>query len=233
MSLEKIQLHPAAYVALKKMHDDTYAVFVEKENFNKLDASFSAVRTAAYISALPVIEGGRETPRQASSSIEKLAEAGILDPLLLTRCGVWKTVTSLQGANFVFHRHSVFSDDGEIRFDNLLCLPFVEGCYQIANPKDVSIAPVLKDNGFRTSSPEQLAAYAVTGDFLDKLSGDEDDVTDIKTLWVKPGDVVLLDTSVFHKFKSDDPNPRMAIFCPMEPDFEKAKAILAEVMRNG
>lgn len=226
MALTKINLSHTVYNTLKQIHDKTKEVYSREENFNQYDASFSAVHGAGYISMLPLKPGGREIPRQATTSIEKLAAMGIFDPNELTKCGVWQTVTSLQRANFVFHRHSVYSDDGTIQFDNLLVLPFVEGCYQIANPKDKTIAPILKPSGFYTSSKEQLAAHAVTGDFLDELHGDEDDVENIFTLNVKPGDAVLLDTSIFHKFKSDNMFPSMAIFCPMEPDFEKAKQFL-------
>lgn len=226
MALEKVNLPKHVYDTLKRIHDSTKEVYRTQEHFNQHDASFSAVHGAGYISMLPAVEGGREIPRQASTSIEKLAAAGIFDPQELSRCGVWQTVTSLQRANFVFHRHSVYSDNGDTRFDNLLALPFVEGCYQIANPKDKNVAPVLKDSGYYTSSAEQLEAHAATGDFLDELHGDEDDVEDIFTLHVQPGDVVLLDTSLFHKFKSDAQFPSMAIYCPMEPDFYKAKAFL-------
>lgn len=226
MALVKVNLPQHVYDTLKRIHDATKEVYRTKESFNSYDASFSAVHGAGYISMLPLKEGGREIPRQAYTSIEELAAMGAFDQQELTNCGVWQTVTSLQRANFVFHRHSVYSDNGDTRFDNLLALPLVEGCYQIANPKDKDVAPILKASGFYTSSKEQLDAHAVTGDFLDELHGDEDDVENIFTLNVKPGDAILMDTSLFHKFKSDARFPSMAIFCPMEPDFDKAVAFL-------
>lgn len=137
-----------------------------------------------------------------------------LDIDYFNRNNLYQCIASLHTSNFRWHRHVHIRPSGEI-IKLLLIIFHTAGTFSFADPANESLGIVESNRDFLVCSDDDAQSNN------NWIMPDEVDAVNISSVNVMPGDFAVFDPRIYHTFTTDDPNPRISIFIPIETDLCK------------